>query len=380
MSSEQQQSTITTDPPMWLKMGALAVPRGNFGIIKVAGAARALTHLNDQVQRVRAELAQLHEELARAQDDLATAVITRARLADEQLALAAARAKAIADSAHNSLGALALAAADQRGDEAESRLGVMQEANEQLLLDAAASREEEADVHAEHARQITFLAMVAHELRNPLLPLRLAAQMLANARTDEIKFAGLQATIASQVAHMGRLIGDLLDGSRVSAGKFRLERSDIDLTSAIRAAIETVQPVMDGRKHRFTFAVPVHSLIVHGDSMRLVQVIVNLLENAAKYTPEGGEISLHAQPQGQMARITISDNGIGISSEALPHVFELFVQDKHAVAASREGLGIGLAVVHDLIEAHAGSVDAHSAGLGQGSEFVVLLPLIKSAA
>jgi diguanylate cyclase len=121
-------------------------------------------------------------------------------------------------------------------------------------------------------------------------------------------------------------------------------------------------------------------LNVYGDAMRLVQALVNLLENAAKYTPEGGEISLAVVPRAEMIEITIADNGIGISAGALPHVFELFVQDKHAVAVSREGLGIGLAVVRDLIEAHGGSVVAHSAGLGHGSEFVVLLPRLPAAA
>jgi signal transduction histidine kinase len=359
ISEEQRPGNGTT----WLRLGGLAGPATNFGIVKLAAATRNLRQLDEQAERVRAELAQLYEELARSQDELAVARGTRARLADEHLALAAARAKAIADTAHSSLGALALAAE-----------------NEQLRLDAAASREEEADVHAEHARQITFLAMVAHELRNPLLPLRLAAKMLANARTDDIKFAGLQATITSQVAHMGRLIGDLLDGSRVSAGKFRLERSNIDLRGVLDSAIETVRPAMDERKHRFDVAVPGDALSVHGDAMRLVQALVNLLENAAKYTPEGGRISLAVAPRGAMVEIAIADNGIGISAEALPHVFELFVQDKHAVAVSREGLGIGLAVVRDLVEAHGGSVVAHSAGLGHGSQFVVLLPLLVAAA
>jgi len=357
MTSEKEEPA--TAQPAWLKLGSLAGAATNFG----AGAPQTLKQLNQQAHRVQAELVQLREELARAQDELAVAQGARVRLADEQVALAAARAKAIADTAHGSLGVLALAAE-----------------NEQLRQDAAASREEEADVHAEHARQITFLAMVAHELRNPLMPLRLAAHMLAQARTDDAKFAQLQATISGQVAHMGRLIGDLLDGSRVSAGKFRLERSDIDLDGALRTAIETVQPVMDDRRHRFSVAVSAGPLRVHADAMRLVQALVNLLENAAKYTPEGGEISLAVAARGTMAEITVTDNGIGISAQALPHVFELFVQDKHAVAVSREGLGIGLAVVRDLIEAHGGSVVAHSEGLGHGSEFVVLLPLVATNA
>jgi signal transduction histidine kinase len=326
-----------TLPGLWGALtGSAAAPAP--GKLKSARAARVLGELHQQANHARAELGRLHKELAEMQAQLAHA------------------------------------------SGADPRLLALREANEQLLLDAAASREEEADVQAEHTRQITFLAMVAHELRNPLLPLRLAAKMLANARTDEIKFAGLQATIESQVAHMGRLIGDLLDGSRVSAGKFRIERSNIDIGDVIRTAVETVQPAMDARTHRFSAAVPTGALSVHGDAMRLVQALVNLLENAAKYTPEGGEISLAVVPRGAMLEITIADNGIGISAEALPHVFELFVQDKHAVAVSRDGLGIGLAVVRDLVEAHGGSAVASSAGLGHGSEFVVLLPLLAPAA
>jgi signal transduction histidine kinase len=374
-----QEARTSVDPPVWLKLDALAGPSGNFGIIKVAGAARTLTQLHDQAQRVRVELTQLHEELARAQDELAVAKVASARLANEQLALAAARTKAIADAAHDSLGALAVAVDNGPGDD-ESRLDALRQANARLLRQAEVARVEEADVQAEHARQITFLAMVAHELRNPLLPLRLAAQMLAKARTDEAKFNGLQATIVRQVAQMGRLIGDLLDGSRVSAGKFRLERSIIDLGSVLHTAVETVQPAMAERRHRFSFTPPSGALCVHADAMRLVQAFVNLLENAAKYTPEGGEIALTLAPRGGMIEIKIADNGIGISAQALPHVFELFVQDKHAVAVSREGLGIGLAVVRDLIEAHGGSVVASSAGLGCGSEFVVLLPLLAATA
>jgi diguanylate cyclase len=261
-----------------------------------------------------------------------------------------------------------------------ARMNALRDVNQQLVLQAVASCEEEADAHAEHARQITFLAMVAHELRNPLLPLRLAVHMLAQARCDEAKFAALQVTIASQVAHMGRLIGDLLDGSRVSAGKFRLERSPIEIGPVVATAIETVKPAMDARKQRFTATLPAGPLRIHGDAMRLVQAIGNLLENAAKYTPEGGAIALAVLPRGAMIEISIADDGIGISGESLPHVFELFVQDKHAVAVSREGLGIGLAVVRDLVEAHGGSVVANSAGLGHGSEFVVLLPLLPASA
>jgi signal transduction histidine kinase len=178
---------------------------------------------------------------------------------------------------------------------------------------------------------------------------------------------------------MARLIGDLLDGSRISTGKFRLERAVIDLSGVLELAIETCQPAMDARRHYFRRVGSLGPLIVNGDRVRLVQIFSNLLENAAKYTPEAGRIVMDAQVHGDQAVITITDNGIGISAEALPRVFELFVQDEHAAALNQSGLGIGLAVVRELVEAHGGTVVAESKGLAQGSRFVVTLPLAVAA-
>ena len=230
-----------------------------------------------------------------------------------------------------------------------------------------------------HRRQLTFLATVAHELRNPLMPLRLAAAMLDRARTDDAAHAKLQATITGQVAQITRLIGDLLEGSRISNGHFRLERTVIDLNGVLDRAVETTRPGMDARKHSFERSPPCGPVMVLGDAVRLVQVFGNLLENASKYTLEGGVISLRVGMRAHAVVVTITDNGIGISAKALPHVFDMFVRDQHAAEVNEAGLGIGLAVVRELIKAHEGTVTAASGGPHRGSEFIVMLPVAEVA-
>jgi signal transduction histidine kinase len=199
--------------------------------------------------------------------------------------------------------------------------------------------------------------------------------MLDRARTDDVAHAKLQATITGQVAQMTRLIGDLLEGSRISTGNFRLERTVIDLNGVLDRAIETCQPGMDERSHRFERNAPPGPLTVLGDAVRLVQVFSNLLENASKYTLAGGAISLRIAPRSNAVVVTIADNGIGISEKALPHVFDMFVRDAHATEVNQAGLGIGLAVVRELVKAHEGTVTARSGGENQGSEFAVMLPM-----
>jgi signal transduction histidine kinase len=247
------------------------------------------------------------------------------------------------------------------------------EENRQLLLDAGRSRSRESESDAAQQRQKELLTMVAHELRNPLMPLRLAAHMLDGARGDQEGHARLQATIKGQVAHMSRLINDLVDGARIGAGNFRMERTLIELVPLLDLAIETTRPRMAARRQRFECVLPAGSLKVLGDPVRLVQIFGNLLDNASKYTPEEGAISLEAIPGNGIVTVTVRDNGIGITAAALPMVFEMFVRDAHAAEADSAGLGIGLAVVQQLVKAHEGTVVARSAGKDQGSEFVVTL-------
>jgi signal transduction histidine kinase len=215
--------------------------------------------------------------------------------------------------------------------------------------------------------------MVAHELRNPLMPLRLAAHMLDGARGDDEGHARLQTTIKGQVAQMSRLINDLVDSSRLNTGNFRMERTLVELIPLLDLAIETCRARIDSRQQRFNCVMPTGSLKVLGDPVRLVQVFGNLLDNASKYTQEGGEISLEVTRGVGVVQVCVRDNGIGITEEALPMVFEMFVRDAHATEADSAGLGIGLAVVQQLVKAHEGTVLASSPGKNLGSEFVVTL-------
>lgn len=246
--------------------------------------------------------------------------------------------------------------------------------NRVLLLAASASRSRESDAQAAQQRQAAMLMMVSHELRNPLMPLRLAAHMLDGARGDDAGHARLQATIKGQVAQMSRLINDLVDGSRLGTGNFRIERTLVELVPLLDLAIESSRPRIDSRRQQFDCVMPTGSLKVLGDQVRLVQVFGNLLDNASKYTQEGGEISLDVTRGTGIVAVRVRDNGIGISEEALPQVFEMFVRETQAEAADSAGLGIGLAVVHQLVKAHEGTVVVRSPGRNLGSEFVVTLP------
>lgn len=257
----------------------------------------------------------------------------------------------------------------------QDEVRLLRAANRELTASALASQHKESTATAAYRQQAAFLATVAHELRNPLLPLRLATQMLTKARTDEVAFTALQSTISGQVADMGRLINDLVDGARVSTGKFRLERTVVDICSLILLAVRTCTPAVEERGHRLSVSLPQAPIKVLGDRLRLVQVFDNLIGNAAKYTLPGGEISVGVSIQGAEVAVSIKDNGTGISREALPHIFELYVQDEHVEGVASGGLGIGLSVVKELVTAHEGSVLAFSDRERGGSEFVVRLPL-----
>ncbi|TWO68717.1 HAMP domain-containing histidine kinase [Caenimonas sedimenti] len=244
--------------------------------------------------------------------------------------------------------------------------------NESLRLELARVTAAGRDAHL---RQLSFLATIAHELRNPLMPLRLAALMLDGARNDDVAYAKHQATIKGQVAQITRLIGDLLEGSSIGAGKFRLERKLLDVGTVLDRVAETCQLSMDTRHQHFSVKRDPGALMVLGDAARLTQVFGNLLENSSRYTPEGGEISLSAATVGDCVVIAVKDNGIGITAQALPHVFDIFVRDARATMVNEIGLGVGLSVVRELVKAHEGGVVAHCAGEDAGSEFIVRLPI-----
>ncbi|MGV3656178.1 MAG: ATP-binding protein [Noviherbaspirillum sp.] len=223
-------------------------------------------------------------------------------------------------------------------------------------------------------RKDEFLAMLAHELRNPLAPLAMAAQILRLPALDEARMRQTGEIISRQVAHMSSLVDDLLDVSRVTRGLVTLEKEIFDLRGIVAAAIEQVRSQIETGKHRLTVQMGAEPAYVQGDRTRMVQILTNLLSNSAKYTPEGGEILLQVQAQDGQIRISVSDNGVGIAPELLPQVFELFTQGNHTADRSKGGLGLGLALVKSLVGLQGGSVHAHSAGVGKGSEFTVLLP------
>ncbi len=250
----------------------------------------------------------------------------------------------------------------------------MVEVAEQLLISALNAQGLQADAEHAQQRQAGYMAVLAHELRNPLTPIRTAAALLGHAPADETVLPRLQGVIERQVAHLSRLVNDLLDVSRASTGKLRIEHQDVDLAVIIDDAVEACHPAMEKRSQHFALLMPDSPMNVRGDPVRLAQILCNLLDNASKYTPESGDINLSIVVGDGVIRMTVADSGIGITPKTLPHVFEPFVQDPHATGYNAAGLGIGLTLVHELVEAHGGTAVAASAGHGCGSQFVVTLP------
>jgi diguanylate cyclase (GGDEF)-like protein len=263
--------------------------------------------------------------------------------------------------------------------EAERRNALLQEANTQLLLAAISAQEVKEAAEQAQARQTRFLGVLAHELRNPLTPIRNAAAILGRIPTDGPLLSRVQGIIERQVENMSRLVEDLLDVSRVNAGKLRLEKEPVDMMRLIEDVVQACRPAMDSRLQLFDVRLADEPLPVHGDPVRLTQILTNLLDNASKYTPERGEIHFSAMVREESVVLTVVDSGIGISSEALLTIFEPFVQEQHATLFNGAGLGIGLTVVRELVEGHGGHVSASSDGLGCGSRFVVSLPLDRRA-
>lgn len=219
------------------------------------------------------------------------------------------------------------------------------------------------------------LAVVAHELRNPLTPIRMAASLLELAGSDQALLLHLRTVIERQVEHMSRLVGDLLDVSRVATGKLRIEPGKADPVDFVNAAVDACQSSLDARGQRLGVELPAAVPVLRGDPVRLTQVVSNLLDNASKFTPRGGTIGLSVSVQPHAVAITVLDNGIGLTADEQQGLFEPFVQSPRATRFHGGGLGIGLSMVRELVEAHGGTVVARSAGKGLGSQFVVTLPL-----
>jgi PAS domain S-box-containing protein len=244
------------------------------------------------------------------------------------------------------------------------------------LTDIHDKKTGEEELRAQARRKDEFLAMLAHELRNPLAPISNAAQLLAMTSLDPQRVRQSSEVIIRQVRHMTSLVDDLLDVSRVTRGLVELERERVDIKAIVASAVEQARPLIEARKHALDLHMASRRCWVHGDRIRLVQVIVNLLNNAAKYTAQGGAIALSVDTDASSVTIAVRDNGIGIDRAILPHVFELFTQAERTPDRSQGGLGLGLALVHSLVQLHGGRVAAYSAGLGKGSTFTVTLPVM----
>ena len=234
-------------------------------------------------------------------------------------------------------------------------------------------RAEEALLLADR-RKDEFLATLAHELRNPLAPIRNGLQLL-RLTTDPATWAQARAMMERQLAQMVRLVDDLLDISRITRNKLELRKAPVELWAVVQSAVETARPQIEANGHTLTVTLPPQPIHLDADLTRLAQVFWNLLNNSAKYTEPGGRIALTAELKGGEAVVTVQDNGIGIPAESLPHLFEMFSQVDRSLERAQGGLGIGLALVKGLTEAHGGKVEVRSEGVGRGCTFVVRLPV-----
>lgn len=232
----------------------------------------------------------------------------------------------------------------------------------------------ESELKESNRRKDEFLAMLAHELRNPLAPIATAAALLKLGSLDEDRLRKVSKIITRQVEHMTELVDDLLDVSRVTRGLVTLQEEVLNISSVLADAVEQVRPSMEAKQQHFTEQVPEEHLFVTGDRTRLIQILSNVLNNASKYSPDGGQISLRVIADKAHVMVTVEDDGIGISADLLPHIFDLFTQAERSADRSQGGLGLGLALVKNLIELHGGKVSAHSAGVGEGSQFTVWMP------
>jgi PAS domain S-box-containing protein len=240
--------------------------------------------------------------------------------------------------------------------------------------DITARKNEQREIEEEARRKDEFLAILSHELRNPLAPIRYALSLAKQPKASPEHRRRAEDVIERQVELMGRLLDDLFDVSRISRGQVILRKKWIDLTTVIGAAIDAARPRIDQKKHTLTLELPAEPLRLDADPVRITQVLTNLLTNAAKYTNPGGEIHLRAWRDSGSVGFAVRDNGIGIATEMMPRLFELFAQATPALHKAEGGLGIGLALVKGFVEMHGGTIEAKSDGPGRGSEFVVRLP------
>lgn len=271
--------------------------------------------------------------------------------------------------------AAALLAVTKSKDALEDLVTQLREANQNLVIAAICAQEMQATAEATNQRQVEFLSMLAHELRNPLAPVALATELVGKIKDAHPQLPKLHGIISRQVSHMTRLIDDLLDASRVSSGKVRLHMRPLLLSNVIASAVETGQPYIDKRRQSLRIDMPDTPIVIDGDLTRLTQVFSNLLINAAKFSPEGETVTLAVSISGHVVSISVKDNGVGIAADFQPFIFDLFTQGPRSLDRSQGGLGIGLSLVRTIVESHGGTVSVHSDGGGRGSEFTVQMAL-----
>lgn len=267
----------------------------------------------------------------------------------------------------------------------EEQHHLLREANEQLVVAVLSAHDLLAAADQAQQRQNAFMDVVAQELRNPMAPIRIAGSMLGLSGAAEPLLPRMQAVIDAQWQRMTRLLDDVMDMSRAQSGRLNLAHRQLDLSHLLREAIANARPLMAQRHQQLRLVLPIKAIWMSGDAERLTQVFMNLLDNASKYTPDGGEVSVSAliSDAGEAVIVSVADNGIGIADEALATVFEPFAQDSralgfHGFSDTGVGMGLGLTVVRELVRAHGGSVVATSVGVGKGSEITVTLPLSPS--
>jgi two-component system CheB/CheR fusion protein len=261
----------------------------------------------------------------------------------------------------------------------EGAVLVLQEPTDGEVADAELRRRAD-ELVAANRRKDQVLAMLAHELRNPLAPIRNAVELMRQVETGDPSFQPSREMVERQVKHLARLVDDLLDVSRLTQGSIRLRKEPVDLGAIVERAADATRALIDSRGHTLTLNLPDPPIRLDADPARLEQVVTILLNNSAKYTMPGGHITLRAGREEDEAVVRVRANGIGVPPDVLGRVFEPFVQSDGSLARSEGGLGIGLTLVRSLVEMHGGTVEAHSPGLGQGSEFVVRLPVRVQAA
>lgn len=261
--------------------------------------------------------------------------------------------------------------ADDRLKEAERALRESYKETKAAWAEVEAAR---AEAECATRMKDEFLALLGHELRNPLAPILTALELMK--MRDDAGAVRERQVIERQVRHLVHLVDDLLDVSRITRGKIELKKQPVEIAQVLGQGIEMASPLLEERSHNLEISVPRRGLLIEGDELRLAQVIANLLTNAAKYTEPGGQILVSAASENGSVTLRVKDSGVGISEEMLPRVFDMFVQGKRTIDRTEGGLGLGLTIVRNIVERHGGTVAAESEGLGKGTEFVVRLPAL----